>query len=52
MCYDIVVVNSPLFKEPDYISNSDEYLPPIGLGYISSYLISKNISVYLLDTFP
>lgn len=50
MCYDIVVVNSPLFKEPDYISNSDEYLPPIGLGYISSYLISKNISVYLLDT--
>ncbi len=34
----ILIINSPLFKEPIYDEKADEYLPPIGLGYIATYL--------------
>jgi radical SAM superfamily enzyme YgiQ (UPF0313 family) len=44
----IIIVNSPLF-----LNNSEKYnedsLPPIGLGYIATYLKNNNIEVELID---
>lgn len=45
---DVMLVNSPLFKENNQ-SYKDEYLPPIGLGYIASTLFKANIDVVILD---
>jgi radical SAM superfamily enzyme YgiQ (UPF0313 family) len=44
----IVVINSPLFKEK-ITNNSEDYLPPIGLGLIYSN-IEKSYDVHFVDT--
>lgn len=43
-----VIVNSPLFREENSQYNEDS-LPPLGLGYIASYLKKNNIAVELID---
>jgi anaerobic magnesium-protoporphyrin IX monomethyl ester cyclase len=45
----VLIINSPLFKK--YQNHSDEdFLPPLGLGYIATYLQKQNIRVELMDT--
>jgi len=44
----VLLINSPLFKYAPKHFDEDS-LPPIGLGYIASYLQKENISVDLLD---
>lgn len=44
---DLLLVNSPLFIDGQV--NNEDYLPPIGLAYIASYLDERGIIVSLLD---
>ncbi len=45
---DILIINSPLFR--DKVDGYDEdSLPPLGLGYIATDLLSNGITVELLD---
>jgi anaerobic magnesium-protoporphyrin IX monomethyl ester cyclase len=44
----VLIVNSPLFKKYKN-QNEEDFLPPIGLGYIATYLKNQNIEVELLD---
>ncbi len=46
---DVLVVNSPLFRESG-IRDDEDYLPPLGLGYIATDLQSNGIAVELVDT--
>ncbi|MDD2356462.1 MAG: radical SAM protein [Thiovulaceae bacterium] len=46
---DVVLINSPLFKDTKVNHNVDDYLPPIGLGYIATNLKINNISCTLID---
>jgi radical SAM superfamily enzyme YgiQ (UPF0313 family) len=46
---NVVIVNSPLFRNPDTQVNED-YLPPLGLGYIATSLQRNNITVELIDS--
>ena len=46
---DILLINSPLFKDTKVDHRSDDYLPPIGLGYIATNLKLHNISCTLID---
>lgn len=45
----VAIVNSPLFRYPDNRVGED-YLPPIGLGYIATSLQRNNVSVELIDS--
>jgi radical SAM superfamily enzyme YgiQ (UPF0313 family) len=47
---DIVLINSPLFKDTKIDHNSDDFLPPIGLGYIATNLLKNNISCTIIDS--
>lgn len=42
-----VLINSPLFRER---TNEEEYLSPLGLGYIATYLKKAGLEVMLLDS--
>ena len=42
-----LLINSPIFK--DSVSEKEQYLPPLGLGYIATYLERVNIDVEILD---
>ena len=44
----VFIVNSPLFRGRQKIDDED-FLPPIGLGYISTFLQLNNIQVTLID---
>lgn len=45
---DVLIINSPLFRDP--ITEDDEdSLPPLGLGYIATDLLSNGITVELID---
>lgn len=44
----VVIINSPLFKDRNPLYDEDS-LPPIGLGYIATYLQNKGIEVELID---
>ena len=44
----VLILNSPLFKEY-YDETSEDYLPPIGLGYILSNLKNHNIELKFYD---
>jgi radical SAM superfamily enzyme YgiQ (UPF0313 family) len=45
---DVLIINSPLFR--DKVNEYDEdYLPPLGLGYIATDLLSNGMTVELLD---
>ena len=45
---DVLIINSPLFR--DLIEEDDEdSLPPLGLGYIATDLLSNGITVELVD---
>jgi len=44
----VLLVNSPLFYEAG-IPDDGDYLPPIGLGLIATYLINHNVPVEMLD---
>lgn len=42
-----ILLNSPIFEE---VSNeNEEYLPPLGLGYIATYLGKEKIDVEIID---
>lgn len=45
--YDLLLVNSPLYLDKQ--AQNDDYLPPIGLAYIASYLSDRGKSVSVLD---
>lgn len=42
-----ILINSPIFW--DSITEKEQYLPPIGLGYIATYLDKVNVDIELLD---
>lgn len=42
-----ILVNSPLSKEP--IMVNENYLAPLGLGYIATYLNEAGINVKVVD---
>ena len=44
---DVLLINSPIFDEKQILK--ENYLPPIGLGYIASNLIQHNISTAIID---
>ncbi|ADZ84726.1 B12-binding domain-containing radical SAM protein [Cellulosilyticum lentocellum] len=44
---DVLLLNSPL--EFQKSKNKEQYLPPIGLGYIMTYLLKDNINAKLND---
>lgn len=45
---DVLIINSPLFR--DSVAGDDEdSLPPLGLGYIATNLLSNGITVELID---
>ncbi|MCX6075700.1 MAG: radical SAM protein [Campylobacterales bacterium] len=46
---EIVLVNSPLFREKKENHDPDDFLPPIGLGYIATKLRENNIDCLLID---
>jgi radical SAM superfamily enzyme YgiQ (UPF0313 family) len=48
MTNDILLINSPLYRESTTLT--EEYLPPLGLIYIATYLKEHNIQVELLDS--
>ena len=43
-----VLINSPLFRERT--NEEEEYLSPLGLGYIATYLKKAGLEVMLLDS--
>ncbi|WP_160360477.1 B12-binding domain-containing radical SAM protein [Clostridium chromiireducens] len=43
----VIIFNSPIYIEKKYIK--EDYLPPIGQGYIATYLKENNIDVELID---
>jgi anaerobic magnesium-protoporphyrin IX monomethyl ester cyclase len=43
-----ILINTPLFREKNDL-HPEDYLPPIGLGYIATYLKHNNIEVELID---
>lgn len=45
---DVVVVNSPLFREPD-LGYDEDSLPPIGLGLVATALVNAGLSVHVMD---
>ena len=45
----VVLVNSPLFAKNERY-DSEDYLPPIGLGLIATYLKQNNIQVEIIDS--
>lgn len=45
----VVLVNSPLFRDKKPNHDPDDFLPPIGLGYIASQLIENGISCSVID---
>lgn len=45
---DIILVNTPLSR--DKFISKEKFLPPIGLGYIQTYLEEENLEVELLDS--
>ncbi|MBH1941061.1 radical SAM protein [Mobilitalea sibirica] len=44
----VVLVNSPIYKDNN-TEDTNEYLPPLGLGYIASNLKENGIEVMVLD---
>jgi len=44
----VLIVNSPLFRHP-HNQKEEDFLPPIGLGYIATSLQQNNVSVELID---
>ncbi len=46
----VVLVNTPLFVDGKE-SDDNEYLPPLGLGYIATDLIDNNISTDIVDSY-
>lgn len=42
-----VLINSPIFRNPT--EDEEQYLPPLGLGYIATYLEKTGINVEILD---
>lgn len=42
-----ILINSPLSREP--IKADENYLPPLGLGYIATYLNEAKINVEVVD---
>lgn len=42
-----VLLNSPIFE--DSRKENEQYLSPLGLGYIATYLEKANIDVILID---
>ena len=44
----VLIINSPLFQERRH-EYSEDYLPPIGLGYIATMLRNHGHSVHLID---
>lgn len=42
-----ILINSPLSREP--IKADENYLPPLGLGYIATYLNEAEINVEVVD---
>ncbi|MGL5869608.1 cobalamin-dependent protein, partial [Clostridium chrysemydis] len=43
----IIIFNSPIYIEKKDVK--EEYLPPIGQGYIATYLKENNVEVELVD---
>lgn len=43
----VLMINSPIYMNKRDVN--EEYLPPIGLGYIATYLKENNINVELVD---
>lgn len=43
----VLLINSPIYMNKRDVN--EEYLPPIGLGYIATYLKENNINVELID---
>lgn len=44
---DILLLNTPLSYEKE--KHGEDYLPPLGLGYIATYLQSNRINVEIID---
>lgn len=42
-----VLINSPIFREST--EDGEQYLPPLGLGYIATYLEKSGVNVEILD---
>lgn len=45
----VVLVNSPLFRDKKIEHDPDDFLPPIGLGYIATQLIEKGVPCLIID---
>ena len=45
---EFALINSPIFWEATY--DNEDYLPPLGLGYIATYLKRSNVDVTLVDS--
>lgn len=45
--YEIVFLNSPIYK--DSIDDGEDYLPPLGQGYIVTQLKKKGINAGIID---
>lgn len=43
----IILLNSPIYNKK--VADSEDYLPPLGLGYIATYLKKNGIDVKILD---
>lgn len=44
----VILLNSPLFRN-NQESDDEDYLPPIGLGYIATNLLNNGINLTLID---
>lgn len=44
---EILLINSPLFRNNNL--SDEDILPPLGLGYIATYLMLQNIDVKIID---
>lgn len=42
-----ILINSPIFWNTT--TEKEQYLSPLGLGYIATYLAKENINVEILD---
>ncbi|MBU1483496.1 MAG: hypothetical protein KKG25_01395, partial [Bacteroidetes bacterium] len=44
----ILLINSPLFRDGKSFDNEDS-LPPLGIGYIATYIQNNGVNVELID---
>lgn len=48
-CIDVLLINAPSPSPSSIISHRIQGIPPLGLGYIATYLINSNFRVKIID---